>query len=114
MGPATAAHYEALRPLAPAAGRPPPGVGLLQRCGLVLWAHTCTAVSEQLLPSRPRPTSVSASSPPTPTGVVLDALPTGAREQLARVLASMLLHQQPGGSDESLGADPGLRRPGPA
>jgi hypothetical protein len=100
-------HYEALRP--GGAGGPTgttAGRSLVQRCGVTAWAQTCSAIC---------PATTSIAGPPSGPGLIprepgtglrAVSLPPGVRDQVARLLASMIVHR--------CGGDHGFSRPGAA
>jgi hypothetical protein len=92
------AAYEALRPPGPEAAPPArPGLVLLQRCGLALWAQTCSGVG-----SSPRVAPGTAAEGDGAVGRAAARLPVPdtVRDQLTVVLASMVAHHRPGGDYE--------------
>jgi hypothetical protein len=100
LHPEVVAHYEALRPGGmPVPTTTPAGRSLLQRCGMAVWAETCSSVCSPPDDARPRPSLAPglADGPgPCPSSI---PLPEMVRDQLTLVLASMVVHQC-GGADE--------------
>ena len=76
-----------------------PGLALLQRCGMAVWAQTCSsACPPSGLPVR-RPVDQACSGAPASPLVLADTV----REQVTQVLASIVAFHQQGGDHERTG-----------
>jgi hypothetical protein len=95
-------HYEALRPVGTAGGLGiPAGRSLLERCGLTLWALTCSAVGPATSGAPGRPGGEEPAPGGSATRARPVALPPRVRDQVVLLLASMVA-QRCGGNDGPL------------